>query len=298
MPRVFEVLCMDKLVELKGSVLKHNAKILEDLGEEMGISLQHFLEAMKKALNSDSVKTNTDSQKMLMTISNAKYVYDAIVPNLYQAIIYIFPYTEDTFVNFIDGCRGQLSTFIESLLLNYIGTKGDKYQRVIEQSITYTDESLGIEISLFYKNYIENSAELTELRTYVFKILANMVKVVNELRNYCPYYQTEILAKLKEEVIKIFRVCIHKYKNHFNENAIYQLWAEVEFLQSTISEQDLEGADKIYHNLKKIYYKITKQSKHGKGNALFTVNKEHAKSKFLEEMRKKTSFLFNSLAKS
>ena len=130
-----------------------------------------------------------------------------------------------------------------------------KFTKIIEEGISYNEETIGLDANLFYKHLLSDRNELRELRSYVHLITEKLVKIINHLNRKSPQLKQELLLLLVEEIGNTMRKIIQQQHRSLDYRELRQIWAEVDCYQRFAIKYKSESIERCFKNLKKIFSK-------------------------------------------
>jgi len=153
---------------------------------------------------------------------------------------------------------------------------------------------VGIDSNIVYRHLITDGKEFTELRAYVFVLTRKLAKLVFELIRKAPHLKELMLKSLVNEMLVDIRKIIQKHHRLLEFPDIFQIWAEVEFLESFIAKGN-EEVSKCFHNLRKIWSKKKGLSKLASENEIFSSEQREAKQNLVTNELNKVKLVQSAL---
>jgi deoxyadenosine/deoxycytidine kinase len=288
MPRIFQCMITQIMTKLQDTLPCFQENVLGFIGEGVSSCCIALLHAMKTALNSDEFGYNSTgkSQRTLLTLSNCEYLAKKVFPQITKLLEGLFSSVPESVKNNLNVITNQdtfsqLQQFSEALKSFFIENKSAKFAKIIEEGITYQEESLGVDANIFYKHIISEKKYLSELRSYINVIVGNIVKIVHQFDRKSPQLKKELLSMLIEEIAINIRKIIQKHHRNFDSKDIIQLWAEIEFFQEFVAGYKTENLRKCYHNLCKVFSKLNQLPKLASESDIFDKDFATKKSRLI-----------------
>lgn len=203
MPRLFECIAIQQIIKLKNHLPSTQECFIIEIFKGISEATIALVHSMQRALNSDITQQVriTNSQKILLTLSNSFYIQDKVLPYLSNSICEIFKADLSIEAGSLNERNSlKITDFRDALKKYFIQKKADKFEKIIKAGISYTDDTIGVDACIFYKHMLGDQKIATEIRPYVYNIVSKFVRLVEELKRKCPLLRNEIELGFSEEI--------------------------------------------------------------------------------------------------
>lgn len=168
--------------------------------------------------NTGVVATSRDV-RLLLTISNVKYLQTEVIPQL------INDYETNFTTNFAEKSKllKDVSQIESRLFKSYISPSASKLSSIIYSGITSPA-------------WVPTTDRPTELRPYVYEALLLLVYVHTEISTNTPPLLPSIISTLFEEIVTAFLTAFRARPDRYSLAALMQATLDVEFVASILSQ--------------------------------------------------------------
>jgi hypothetical protein len=168
--------------------------------------------------------------------------------------------------------------------------------KIIEEGVTYTEEVIGIDANLVYRNLLDERRELRELRSYLHQLLNKLIKVTHQLDRKSPHIKHEIMSLIIEEIFISMRKALEKNHRSLDCRDVVQIWAETEFIERFLNSPPSENLKQCFKTLRKIFSKLKNSSKLAPESEIFSSDLSATKSSLLANELAKVKLLQTCLS--